>query len=109
MAKKRAFLKETGRACGFDHVEVRGERLEEFTRTGPKSSFDFATARAVGKLGRLVPLAAKCLKARGQIFLWLTHDQVSTLGDALSCFAWKEPLSIPLTRSGEIWHGTKQG
>ena len=30
VAKKRAFLKEAARACGFSQVAVRGERLEEF-------------------------------------------------------------------------------
>ena len=47
VAKKRAFLKEASRACGFLQVDARGERLEDFVRTGPPS-FDSATSRAVG-------------------------------------------------------------
>ena len=107
VTKKRVFLKEAARACGFDKIEVRGERLEEFVRTLQTPSFDSATSRAVGKLDSLVPLTAKCLKPGGSVFLWLTHELSQALPTLSGDFTWAEPLPIPMSRSGEIWRGTK--
>jgi len=107
VAKKRAFLKEAARACGFRQVEVRGERLEDLARTTPPPAFDFATMRAVGNLDVLVPLAAQCLKASGNLLLWLTQEQAAALGGIDCGLTWGAPLSIPLSRTGEIWRGIK--
>ena len=107
VAKKRAFLKEAARACGFGQVEVRGDRLEDLVRASPAPAFDFATMRAVGNLEALVPLAARCLKPEGSLLLWLTRDQASALAGIESGLAWNEPLPIPLTRTGVIWRGTR--
>jgi len=109
VAKKRAFLKEAARACGFEQVEVRGERLEDFLHTIPPPSFDLATTRAVGKLDRLVPLAEQALRVGGSIFLWVTRDQAAALAGIKTALAWGNLLPIPLSRSGEIWRGTKLG
>jgi 16S rRNA (guanine527-N7)-methyltransferase len=109
VAKKRAFLKEAARACGFDKVEIRPERLEEWTRIARPASSDSATSRAVGKLKRLVPLAARCLKPGGRIFLWLTGDQASGLSGIPCGLTWEEPLPIPLSRSGVILPGQRTG
>jgi 16S rRNA (guanine527-N7)-methyltransferase len=107
VAKKRAFLKEAARACAFDQVEVRSERLEEFLSTPPAHQFDTVTMRAVGNLEVLVPLAAKALKSGGNVLLWLTRDQGLGLNAIASGLTWGEPLAIPLTRSGVICRGTK--
>lgn len=48
VAKKRAFLKEAVRACGFSQVLVRSERLEALASANQLQTFDFATMRAVG-------------------------------------------------------------
>jgi 16S rRNA (guanine527-N7)-methyltransferase len=109
VAKKRAFLKEAARVCGFDKVEARRERLEEFVRSMPQPSFDSATSRAVGNLERLVPLAARCLKPGGGIFLWLTSEQAAGLRGIECGLTWKEPLPIPLSRSGVILPGERSG
>ena len=109
VAKKRAFLKEAARACGFRHVDVRAERLEDFVRVTPPPVFDFATLRAVGNLDVLVPRAAQCLKPNGNLFLWLTHQQTDGLTRIPSGLAWAEPLSIPQTRAGLICRGVKPG
>ncbi len=106
VAKKRAFLKEAARVCGFSGVEVRGERLEHLEREGA-AHLDFATMRAVGNLDALVPLAAQILKPGGSVLLWLTRDQGAGLAQIKSGLAWNEPLPIPLTRAGEIWRGIK--
>jgi 16S rRNA (guanine527-N7)-methyltransferase len=109
VAKKRAFLKEAARVCGFTEVEVRPERLEEWTQTARPASFASATSRAVGKLERLVPLAAQCLEPGGRIFLWLTRDQASGLSGIACGLIWEEPLPIPLSRSGVILPGQRTG
>ncbi len=105
--KKRAFLKEAARVCGFSEVAVLGERLEEFTSRNEGSKFDFATMRAVGNLDLLVTLAAQNLKPGGSLLLWLTHEQATALARIESGLIWGEPLPIPLSRSGEIWRGIK--
>ena len=107
IAKKRAFLKEAARVCGFAQVEVRAERLEDWVRATPPPTHDFATMRAVGNLETLVPLAAKCLKPNGNVLLWLTHEQAPALGSIECGLAWDAPLPIPLTRTGEIWRGRR--
>jgi 16S rRNA (guanine527-N7)-methyltransferase len=108
VAKKRAFLKEAVRVCGFNQVAVRPERLEEFVRTAPRASFNSATSRAVGKLERLVPQAAQCLEPGGSIFLWLTRDQGVGVASSEGVVAWGEPLPIPLSRSGVILPGKRR-
>lgn len=108
VAKKRAFLKEAARVCGFNQVAVRPERLEEFVRTAPPASFNSATSRAVGKLERLVPQAAQCLEPGGSIFLWLTRDQGVGIASIESGVAWGEPRPIPLSRTGVILPGKRK-
>lgn len=109
VAKKRAFLKEAARVCSFSQVAVRGERLEEFASDNQLQRFDFSTMRAVGNLELLVPLAAQCLKPGGSLLLWLSQDQATSLAGIESSLRWAKPLPIPLTRTGEIWRGTKPG
>jgi 16S rRNA (guanine527-N7)-methyltransferase len=107
VAKKRAFLKEAARLCGFSHVDVRPDRLEELAGASPPPAYDFVTMRAVGKLQSLVPLAGRCIEPGGSLLLWLTHDQAAELPSIKSGLTWRDPLPIPLTRSGEVWHGVK--
>jgi 16S rRNA (guanine527-N7)-methyltransferase len=107
VAKKRAFLKEAARVCGFTQIQVRAERLEDFILTVPPPQFDLATSRAVGKLESLVPQAADCLKLGGSILLWLTQEHAQCLTNIDPRLTWKPPLPIPLTRTGEIWRGVK--
>jgi 16S rRNA (guanine527-N7)-methyltransferase len=109
VAKKRAFLKEAARACGFHEVEVRPERLEDWSPSPLWPRFDYVTMRAVGNLDVNVPLAAQCLRPNGSLLLWLTRDQAAGLGDIRSGLAWSEPLPIPLTRAGEVWRGILPG
>lgn len=112
VAKKRAFLKEVSRACKMDDVEVRSERLEDFTEAvagGEIERYECATARAVGDLENLVPQAVKCLKADGRLYLWITRRQSETaLRTGGQSVVWEPPIPLPLTRNGLICIGAVQ-
>lgn len=106
VAKKRAFLKEVTRACGFDRVEVRGERLEQFTAAG---GFDAFSSRGVGEQQELAKRALEVLKPGGKICLWLGREQRQKLVRAISAFAWRQPIALPLSREREIVIGFAPG
>jgi 16S rRNA (guanine527-N7)-methyltransferase len=105
VAKKRAFLKEAARVCGMNFVEVRGERLEDFACLAPPA-YDAATARAVGHLDELIPLASRCLKSGGDLFLWLSRQQASELGYLQGGIREGRGIGMP-GGGGEIWWGKK--
>jgi 16S rRNA (guanine527-N7)-methyltransferase len=107
VAKKRGFLKEVARVCGMNFVEVRGERLEDFACAPSPPLYDAATARAVGHLQDLIPLAARCLKPQGELFLWLSRRQVSELGNIQGGMREVRSLRVPGGGHGEIWWGKK--
>jgi 16S rRNA (guanine527-N7)-methyltransferase len=107
VAKKRAFLKEVARVCGMNLVEVRRERLEDYVAGGAPAAYDAATARAVGHLEELIPLAWRCLKARGELFLWLSRHQASSLGYIRTKWSGVRRLPVPGEGQGEIWSGKK--
>ena len=107
VAKKRAFLKEVARVCGMNLVEVRGERLEDFAGAAARPDFEAATARAVGHLEELIPLATRCLKAEGQLFLWLSRRQTRRIGYIDTRLEPVQRLPVPGGGHGEIWWGKK--
>jgi 16S rRNA (guanine527-N7)-methyltransferase len=107
VAKKRAFLKEVARVCSMDSVEVRGERLEDFAAGDGVGVYDAATARGVGRLEELVVLAGRCLKARGELFLWLSHRELSEIGYIRGGIRPQRRLPLPCGGAGEIWWGKK--
>jgi len=107
VAKKRGFLKEVARVCGMNLVEVRRERLEDFVAGGVPAAYDAATARAVGHLEELIPLAWRCLKAGGGLFLWLSRAQASSIGYIAGEFQVMRRLPVPGGGQGEIWWGKK--
>ncbi|MEZ4405521.1 MAG: 16S rRNA (guanine(527)-N(7))-methyltransferase RsmG [Polyangiales bacterium] len=67
--KKAAFLAEVSAALGLRGVTVRPERAEAVKKGPLRSSFDVATARAVGKVALLVPLMAPLVKRGGRLVL----------------------------------------
>ena len=108
VAKKRGFLKEAARVCGMCGVEVRRERLEEFADSaGAAEAYDWATARAVGKLEELVRLASRCLRPGGGLFLWLSQRQTSEIGYQAGPMRKVRGLPVPGGAQGEIWWGEK--
>ena len=107
VAKKRGFLKEVARVCGMNLVEVRRERLEDYVAGGVAAAYDAATARAVGHLEELIPLAWRCLKAGGGLFLWLSRGQARSIGYIEAERAGVRRLPVPGGGQGEIWWGKK--
>jgi 16S rRNA (guanine527-N7)-methyltransferase len=105
VAKKRAFLKEVARACKFDRVEVRGERLRDFIRRPPAAPFDLVTARAVGRIEELAGESTRCLAPGGRLCLWLARRQAESLTRQRSGFTWDLPLDLPLGRDRQILIG----
>jgi 16S rRNA (guanine527-N7)-methyltransferase len=107
VSRKRAFLKEVARVCGMNLVEVRGERLADFANGQSVPVYDGATARAVGHLEELMPLAERCLKPGGELFLWLSHHQAGEVTHVYSGFKEVGRISLPSRGQGEIWRGKK--
>jgi 16S rRNA (guanine527-N7)-methyltransferase len=108
VAKKRGFLKEAARVCGMSGVEVRRERLEEFAGSaGAAEGYESATARAVGNLQELIPLASRCLKPGGRLFLWLSRRRASEIGYQGGEMRKVRGLGVPGGAQGEIWWGEK--
>src|SRR5689334_19930988 len=108
VAKKRAFLKEVVRSCGFESVEVRPERLHEFVATARCERFSAITARAVGHFYQLVPEAIKVLNPGGKLYLWVGHKQGNDLLQSCGDVEWGSPIPIPLGREREIWTGWRK-
>jgi 16S rRNA (guanine527-N7)-methyltransferase len=108
IAKKRAFLKEVVRACGFNSVEVLSERLNDFVSESSARLFNTITARAVGHLERLVPQGVKILNSDGRLCLWVGQKQGNDLNQSSDRIAWDPPIAIPLGREREIWVGRKK-
>lgn len=67
--KKAAFLVAVAAALGLSHVTVRAARAEELGQGELRGSFDAVTARAVGKLSALVPIAAPLAREGGLLLL----------------------------------------
>jgi len=107
VSKKRAFLKEVARVCGMKWVEVRRERLADFAGAGVPPLFDAVTARAVGHLEELIPLAGRCLKEGGDLFLWLSRRQARCMGYSEDAIRHMRSLEMPEEGQGEIWWGKR--
>ncbi|MGH9450614.1 MAG: 16S rRNA (guanine(527)-N(7))-methyltransferase RsmG [Terriglobia bacterium] len=103
IAKRRAFLKEVTRACGFSGVTVLADRLEAFC--GKPERFETITARAVGRLENLVTVAGPMLSESGRLCLWVSHSQADTLRSA--AMHWEQEIPIPLSRARVILVGSR--
>ncbi len=67
--KKAAFLTTVSAALGLTNVSVRAERAEQLGKGDLRGMFDAVTARAVGRLVMLVPLASPFARAGGLVLL----------------------------------------
>jgi len=107
VAKKRSFLKEVARCCSLKGVEVRSERLDQFGRPGGAAQFDLVTARAVGDLPELIPVATGCLAPRGRLCIWIGRGQCSAVVHESGPLVWREPIPIPLSESRVLLIGER--
>jgi 16S rRNA (guanine527-N7)-methyltransferase len=112
VGKKRAFLKEVVRECGFESVEVRVDRIEDYCGSH-SGEFDVVTARALGSFDSTLPAMVQCLRADGKLCLWLTRPEAASLSEQNAGFRslvnWSEPIPVPLSRDREIWYGKPVG
>jgi len=107
VAKKRAFLKEASRTCGMTAVQVDSRRLEEFSGSREAASFDIITARAVGGLESLLPMAETLMSPRGCLCLWVGSGQLSEIRVQNPEFHWQETLAIPLSQERQLLVGRR--
>lgn len=103
--RKRAFLKEVARSCGINNVVVVGSRIQDFARQERLDYFDIITARAIGALETLIPVAARLLQAEGWLCVWLGKKQLEEARKAGPKLQWKDPLPIPMSCSRYILAG----
>jgi len=111
VGKKRAFLKEVIRECGFESVEVRAERIQEYSGSH-FGEFDLVSARALGSFHATWPAMVRCLRPDGELCLWLTRSDARSLwqqSGGLSLVRWSAPIPVPLSRDREIWCGKPIG
>ncbi|MGH9351915.1 MAG: 16S rRNA (guanine(527)-N(7))-methyltransferase RsmG [Terriglobia bacterium] len=104
VAKKRAFLKEVTRSCGFSGVEVRQERLEDIRIA---ARYDAITMRAVGS--GLIDQAARHLQPSGKLYLWLSKSQAKELAATGCNVEWGQPIEVPESRERIILLGGLKG
>ncbi|MDE3179574.1 MAG: 16S rRNA (guanine(527)-N(7))-methyltransferase RsmG [Acidobacteriota bacterium] len=104
VSKKRAFLKEVARECGFVNVDARPERLEDFVPT--EHRFESVTMRAVGDVTNLVTLGLSALADSGRLALWLSRNQAVELLGSYSDVIWEAPVNIPGSRERVILIGS---
>lgn len=105
VGKKRAFLLEAVRVCGFTGVTVRRERLEALEPL--EGGFGTITARAVGNLGELVEYVKPLLAESGRLCLWLSRRQAIDLRAAKPDFNWLREISVPWSFERVILTGSK--
>lgn len=104
VTKKRSFLKEVVRSCGFRDLEVRSGRLEEMAADDGK--FNAITVRAVGSIEELAAKAVQWLEQSGKLHLWLSKTQASRLRESPLCIKWDSEIEIPLSRERVILSGS---
>ncbi len=107
IAKKRAFLKEASRSCGFRAIQVEGNRLQEASKLLKDSPFDLVTARAVGGLETLIPAAEGFLRNGGCLCLWIGSGQVDEIRRFSTGLQWREPVAIPFSQQRQILVGVR--
>ena len=98
--RKSTFLREVIRALRLTSTTVLAERAESVLRR-----VELVTLRAVERFEHILPVAFSLVKPDGRIALLIGEAQVEAAKSALPRIAWREPLSIPLTRNGKLLIG----
>ena len=103
--KKATFLREVVRTLELQNVDIQNVRAE----TLGSSTFDVVTLRAVERLGDVLPIASNLLADGGQLALLISEPQFPTIRSSLPAFIWDAPIPIPLSNSGLLVLGKRQG
>jgi len=90
--RKAAFLTEVKQRLSLSGVEVRRQNFEDASVVA--GSFDFVTARAIGRPQRLVSGAHGVLTTGGKLILWLGAEDAIELS-RIPGWAWGEPILVP--------------
>jgi len=98
--KKATFLREVVRTLGLKNVIVHAGRGEDF-----KLKAQIVTMRAVEKFDVSLPVAASLVEPAGKLGLLIGAAQASAARDALSEFAWREPITVPESRQRTLLIG----
>ncbi len=111
IGKKAAFLRQTVDQLGLPDVEVVAERAETAARDADhRDGYDWATARAVGKLPVVIELCAPFLAPGGLLVAQRSGDLDTELSEAAPAFKalrlWTRiPMWINLPGLEERRHG----
>jgi len=87
--KKAAFLAEVTRKLSIDRVHVSRNRMEKVDGT-----FDFITARALGRFESLLTWAEQHLAGPGRLILWLGSEDINSISQSPG-WKWATPALIP--------------
>jgi 16S rRNA (guanine527-N7)-methyltransferase len=93
--KKAAFLHELARTITFTDINIQNVRAE----TLPPSTFDVVTLRAVERLPKVLPVAAKLLSPAGRLALLISTSQLESTRSTLPNVSWNVPIAIPNSQS----------
>jgi 16S rRNA (guanine527-N7)-methyltransferase len=90
--KKATFLREVIRALTLTDIDVFAGRAQDFVGVAR-----VVTLRAVERFEETLPSAAALVSAGGALGLFLGRDQMEAAQRRLPGFAWREPISLPLS------------
>ncbi|MFZ0300747.1 MAG: 16S rRNA (guanine(527)-N(7))-methyltransferase RsmG [Candidatus Sulfotelmatobacter sp.] len=93
--KKATFLRELVRILTLTDVNIQNARAETLS----PSTFDVVTLRAVERLPKVLPVAAKLLAPKGRLALLVSFSQLESSRSALSDLTWDLPTPIPNSQS----------
>jgi 16S rRNA (guanine527-N7)-methyltransferase len=90
--KKASFLSAVSEAMGLSNVDVRAERAEQLGKGELRDAFDVVTARAVGRLVELAPLALPFARPRGLVLLIKGQRAEEELAEAKKVIAKQQAV-----------------
>jgi 16S rRNA (guanine527-N7)-methyltransferase len=100
--KKATFLRELARALTLTDINIQNARAE----TLPHATFDVITLRAVERLPKVLPVAAKLLVPQGRLALLIASSQLDSTRSTLPNVTWTPPIPIPQSQSRLLLVGT---
>jgi 16S rRNA (guanine527-N7)-methyltransferase len=93
--KKATFLREVARALTLTDINIQNVRAE----TLPPSTFNVVALRAVERLEKILPVAARLVFPSGRLALLIASSQLEATRSTLPDVDWKPPLQVPQSQS----------